>query len=73
MMQDAEYASLSTRQAEIAQLVVRGKSTREIALALTLSPRTVETHIAAIYNKYGVSSRPELIHCCLGIGRALKR
>jgi predicted ATPase/DNA-binding CsgD family transcriptional regulator len=65
-MQHCEQSSLSPRQAEIAQLIVSGKSTREIALALTLSPRTIETHTAAIYNKYGVSSRAELIVAVLG-------
>ena len=52
---------LSARQTEIAGLVVRGKSSREIAAELFLSPRTVENHIAAIFNKLGVGSRAELI------------
>ncbi len=65
-MHQPEYDSLTVRQAEIAALLVRGKSTREIALKLTLSPRTVETHVAAIYNKYGVSSRAELMLAVLG-------
>jgi predicted ATPase/DNA-binding CsgD family transcriptional regulator len=57
----AAGSPLSRRQAEIADMVLSGKSSREIALALVLSPRTVETHIAAIYNKYGVNSRVDLI------------
>ncbi len=52
MMLDAEHMSLSARQAEIARFAVSGKSAREIALALTLSPRTVETHIAAAPTKW---------------------
>jgi len=44
---------ISTRQAEIADLVVSGKSNREIAETLFLSPRTVETHVAALFNKLG--------------------
>ncbi len=66
MMRQPEYDSLTLRQGEIAELLVRGKSTREIALELILSPRTIETHVAAIYNKYGVSSRAELMHAVLG-------
>ena len=46
-------------------MLVSGKSSRAIALALKLSPRTVETHVAAIYNKYGVSSRVELTRAVL--------
>jgi predicted ATPase/DNA-binding CsgD family transcriptional regulator len=66
MMRRAEQAALSARQTEIAHMIVSGKSPREIALLLTLSPRTIETHIAAIYNKYGVSSRVELMLAILG-------
>jgi predicted ATPase/DNA-binding CsgD family transcriptional regulator len=52
--------ALSARQAEIAQLVATGKSNREIADVLSLSDRTVETHIAALFSKLGVRSRTEL-------------
>jgi len=68
-MQKAENRSLSARQAEIAEMIVfGGKSTREIALALSLSTRTVETHVAAVYNKYGVASRAKLIAAVLRDG-----
>ncbi len=56
-MQDITQHSLSRRQAEIANLVVAGKSSREIAETLSLSPRTVEHHLEAIFNKLGVGSR----------------
>ena len=46
-------------------MILSGKSSREIALALELSPSTVETHVAAIYNKYGVSSQVELTRAVL--------
>ncbi|MBD5653587.1 MAG: ATPase, partial [Candidatus Eremiobacteraeota bacterium] len=59
-MRSPEYEPLSTRQAEIAGLIARGKSTREIADALHLSSRTVEGHVTAIFNKMGVRSRVEL-------------
>jgi predicted ATPase/DNA-binding CsgD family transcriptional regulator len=51
---------LSARQTEIATLVAAGKSSREIAEALFLSPRTVDTHVAAIFQKLGINSRVEL-------------
>jgi len=52
--------SLSGRQAEVANLVAAGKLSREIAETLHLSPRTVEHHLEAIFNKLGVRSRVEL-------------
>ncbi len=52
--------SLSPRQAQIAALVARGKSSRAIAQMLYLSPRTVDVHIAAILEKCGMRSRLEL-------------
>jgi predicted ATPase/DNA-binding CsgD family transcriptional regulator len=52
---------LSARQAQIATMVVRGKSNREIAKALFVSPRTVDAHIAAIFNKLGIRTRVELV------------
>jgi predicted ATPase/DNA-binding CsgD family transcriptional regulator len=54
------FDTLSARQAEIAALVARGKTNREIALALGLSIRTVETHLLALFNKVNVSTRGEL-------------
>jgi DNA-binding CsgD family transcriptional regulator len=67
-MQDVRQQSLSRRQAEIANLVVAGKSSREIAERLCLSPRTVEHHLEAIFNKLGVGSRVELVTALLRPG-----
>ena len=53
-------AILSQREAQIANLAVRGISSRETGLRLGISARTVETHLTNIYRKLGVSSRPEL-------------
>lgn len=50
-------ATLTGREREIAGLVVAGHPTRTIAERLVISERTVETHIAAIYRKLGVTSR----------------
>jgi predicted ATPase/DNA-binding CsgD family transcriptional regulator len=54
------HAVLSARQLEVAKLVAAGDTTREIADRLSLSPRTVETHIAAIFEKLGVRTRAQL-------------
>jgi DNA-binding CsgD family transcriptional regulator len=51
---------LSRREGEIAALILAGKSNKEIATDLTVSERTVESHVASIFAKLGVSSRREL-------------
>ncbi len=58
------YDGLSRREREIALLVSEGLTNRAIAGRLTLSVRTVDSHVARILAKLGVSSR-------LGVVRAL--
>jgi DNA-binding NarL/FixJ family response regulator len=41
----------------VARLVARGRSDREIALALQISVRTVHHHVEAILSKLGVHER----------------
>ncbi|MFC1414713.1 AAA family ATPase [Streptacidiphilus sp. N1-12] len=55
-----ELVSLTTRERQVAGLVAEGLSSPAIAAELYLSPRTVESHIARIYRKTGVSSRAAL-------------
>ncbi|MFN2566175.1 MAG: AAA family ATPase [Gemmatimonadaceae bacterium] len=52
--------ALTGRELDIARLVARRKSNKEIATALGISPRTVSTHVSNIFAKLGVSSRGEL-------------
>jgi DNA-binding CsgD family transcriptional regulator len=51
---------LSPRELEVATLVASGKRNREVAAALFLSEKTVESHLARIYDKVGVRSRAAL-------------
>ena len=51
---------LSESEQRIAALAADGRSNKEIAAALYLSVRTVETHLSHIYRKLGVRSRTEL-------------
>jgi DNA-binding CsgD family transcriptional regulator len=51
---------LSKREREVAQLVAEGNSNRAIAEKLVLSERTVENHIASIFNKLNMRSRAEI-------------
>ncbi|HEU0089950.1 MAG TPA: AAA family ATPase [Pseudonocardiaceae bacterium] len=49
--------TLSHREREIAELVAVGKTNREIAEALFMSPKTVEAHLSRIFAKLGVRAR----------------
>lgn len=55
-------AALTDREAEIARLVLKGLPSMEIATVLGSSDKTVRQHISRIYEKCGVSSRPEFFH-----------
>ncbi len=48
---------LSQREAEALLWVIQGKTNPEIAVILTLSPRTVQTYLRRIYQKLGVETR----------------
>jgi DNA-binding NarL/FixJ family response regulator len=58
---DDERASLSDREKEVLDRLVRGDGTTDVAKALFISPHTVRNHLKAVYRKLGVSSRPELM------------
>lgn len=53
--------TLSDRELEVFELVGRGRSTRDIAELLHISPKTVESHRNRIKDKLAVDSMPELM------------
>jgi DNA-binding NarL/FixJ family response regulator len=50
-------AGLTDREAQVLRLVAAGRSNREIAEALALSEKTVETHLTSTYGKIGAENR----------------
>ncbi|MGE3519000.1 MAG: response regulator [Vicinamibacterales bacterium] len=55
------YESLSEREREVFQLVAEGRSTKEVAELLSVSPATVETHRAHIFQKLDLHNTAELV------------
>ncbi|KQV86316.1 response regulator transcription factor [Rhizobacter sp. Root1221] len=55
------YAQLSAREREVLSLIVEGLTNKEIGRALSLSPRTVETHRANLLAKLGMDSLAQVI------------
>jgi DNA-binding NarL/FixJ family response regulator len=53
-------AAVSARELEVIRLVVDGRTNDEIAGALGLSAKTVETHLRRLFERFGVGSRTEL-------------
>ncbi len=60
--------TLSERELEVLRLAGRGLSTRAIALALDISPRTVQFHLTQIFTKLNVGSRTEAVVSALRHG-----
>jgi DNA-binding CsgD family transcriptional regulator len=52
--------SLTPAEQRVAQLVIEGRSNRQVAESLFVTPKAVEYHLANAYRKLGISSRTEL-------------
>jgi predicted ATPase/DNA-binding CsgD family transcriptional regulator len=61
---------LTPREIDVLRLLARGLTDQQIAATLVISPRTVHTHLNAIYGKLGVSNRSAATRWALehGIG-----
>jgi DNA-binding NarL/FixJ family response regulator len=57
---DDALRRLTDREREVARLVARGRSNREIADALLISPKTVERHVTNLLTKLDLRNRVEL-------------
>ncbi|GAA1246586.1 LuxR family transcriptional regulator [Kitasatospora nipponensis] len=63
---DEALATLTAREREIARLASTGLTSGEIAGALVLSVRTIDSHLGRIYRKLGVPNRASLTRALLG-------
>jgi DNA-binding CsgD family transcriptional regulator len=52
--------SLTASERRVATMAAEGQTNREIAQALFVTVKTVETHLSRVYNKLGISSREQL-------------
>ncbi|HKJ36533.1 MAG TPA: response regulator transcription factor [Solirubrobacterales bacterium] len=57
---DPELDQLTMREREVLRLIARGYLYKEIALKLSISPKTVEAHVSAVLRKLQLSNRHEL-------------
>ena len=60
-IQERRVVRLTKREIQVLSLVLEGKSSREVAFALFCSKRTVDFHLARIYEKLQVSNRVQAI------------
>jgi DNA-binding CsgD family transcriptional regulator len=56
----ASIDDLTPQELHVALLLASGRTTRETAAALFLSPKTVEYHLRHVYQRLGIHSREEL-------------
>jgi DNA-binding NarL/FixJ family response regulator len=64
----AQVSSLTTRQREVLQLLAEGRSAKQIASSLAISPRTVEFHKFQLMETLGLHTNAELIHFAIKSG-----
>jgi DNA-binding CsgD family transcriptional regulator len=60
---------LTPREREVLRLVARGRTNREVAHALWISPHTVRTHLENVFEKLGVTSRAAAVARVSGVER----
>lgn len=56
----ARALGLTASEQRVAELAATGMTTRDVAAALFISPKTVESNLARVYRKLGIKSRAEL-------------
>jgi DNA-binding CsgD family transcriptional regulator len=62
---------LTPQELQIALRVAEGRSNRDVAAGLFLSPKTVEFHLTRVYQKLEIGSRAELVRRFAGLPRVV--
>jgi two-component system nitrate/nitrite response regulator NarL len=65
----APTVQLTARQGEVLDLIVEGRSNKEIARAMQVSDKTVKAHVTAIFKALGVSSRTQAVRLAQMLAR----
>jgi DNA-binding NarL/FixJ family response regulator len=65
---DTRSRALSAREREVLQLLAKGKSMKEVAAVLDISPRTVEFHKYRLMDRLGVKTNAELVQYAVRTG-----
>jgi DNA-binding NarL/FixJ family response regulator len=66
--EDSTFRKLSPREREVLQLLAEGKSMKEVAAVLDISPRTVEFHKYKIMEALGIKTNAELVQYAIRQG-----
>lgn len=67
-VQESRAIRLTKRELEVLSLVVEGRSSKDVADALYVSKRTVDFHLANIYDKLQVSNRVQAFRRATRLG-----
>jgi len=63
-----ESLGITEREADVLQLLAAGRSNKEIAKELGVSPNTVKTHVARLYEKLGAGRRTAAVRSARELG-----
>ncbi len=63
-----DHQALTERETEILKFAARGLSNKEIAFELSISPRTIQSHLSSVFGKLGVASRTQAVVAALQRG-----
>ena len=63
----SQLSNLTTRERELYDCFIAGKSTNEILLELDIKENTLKFHRKNLYSKLGVTSRKQLVECAKAI------
>lgn len=66
--QVVESLGISPRELDVLQALAEGRSNKEIAALLHVSPNTVKTHLARLFEKLGARRRTEAVHRARELG-----